>query len=83
LSISTADTLMDFRTAANQLGKQITTADIASALGISPHSVRQARLLEEGAGYRRPPAGWQHALIRMAKQRCKELEALVAELERS
>ena len=72
---------MDFRTAANILGSQITTADIAKALDMSPHSIRQARLQEGAPGYRKPPEGWQKALIRLAKQRNRELKALIEALE--
>jgi hypothetical protein len=74
---------MDFRTAANLLGEQITTAEIAEALGVSPHSIRQARLVEGAPGFRRPPAGWQEALARLAEQRGTELKALAAELRKS
>jgi hypothetical protein len=73
---------MDFRTAANLLGQQITTADMAEALGVSPHSVRQARLQEGAPGFRRAPEGWPHAFVRLAQERCSELKALVEALER-
>jgi hypothetical protein len=74
---------MDFRTAANLLGEQVTTAEIAEALEVSPHSVRQARLVEGAPGYRKPPHGWQEALARLAEQRGSELQALAAELRKS
>lgn len=73
---------MDFRTAANLLGHQVTTADMADALGVSPHSVRQARLQEGAPGFRKPPDGWAQAFVRLAQERCSELKALVEALER-
>lgn len=81
VSIDHVDT-MDFRTAANILGAQITTADIAQALDMSPHSIRQARLQEGAPGYRKPPDGWQKVLVRLAKERSRELKALIEALER-
>lgn len=72
---------MDFRTAANILGRQITTADMAEAVGMSAHSVRQARLIEGAPGYRTPPKEWEAALVRLARNRVAELEAFVHELE--
>jgi hypothetical protein len=73
---------MDFRTAANILGEQITSADMAEALGVSPHSVRQARLQDGAPGFRKPPEGWTQVFVRLAKDRCSELKALVELLER-
>jgi hypothetical protein len=73
---------MDFRTAANTLGVQITTADMAEALGVSSHSVRQARLQDGAPGFRKAPEGWQRAFARLARERCTELQTLIVELER-
>ncbi len=73
---------MDFRTAVNVLGKQITTAEIADAFGMSPHSIRQARLQEGAPGYRRPPDGWQEVLLRLARERVVELDSLIETIER-
>jgi hypothetical protein len=74
-------TAMDFRTAANVLGQQITTADMAEALGVSPHSVRQARLQEGAPGFRKPPEGWPKAFTELASRRCRELQAFMEDLE--
>jgi hypothetical protein len=68
---------MDFRTAVNILGRQVTTAEMADALGLSSHSVRQARLQEGAPGYRNPPKVWKPALIALAEARKKELEELL------
>lgn len=71
---------MDFRTAANILGRQVTTADMARALNMSPHSIRQARLQEGAPGYRKPPDGWREALLQLAEERDSELADLIAAL---
>lgn len=74
---------MDFRTAVNILGRQITTNDIAQATGMSPYSIRQARLQEGAPGYRSPPKGWQSALLRLAEDRRRELDQFLLELKNS
>lgn len=73
---------MDFRTAANILGQQITTAEMAEALGVSPHSVRQARLQDGAPGFRKPPEGWPEVFTQLARKRCSELKAFISELEK-
>lgn len=72
---------MDFRTAANVLGEQITTADMAEALGVSSHSIRQARLQEGAPGFRKPPESWPQVFVHLARKRCNDLEAFIEELE--
>jgi AcrR family transcriptional regulator len=74
---------MDFRTAVTILGRQITTAEIAEAAGMSPSSIRQARLQEGAPGYRTPPKHWEEALLQLAKQRQLELASLMKDLERA
>lgn len=72
---------MDFRTAANILGRQISTADMAEAMGASSHSVRQARLVEGAPGYRNPPRDWEAAVLQLARTRAEELRVLIQELQ--
>lgn len=74
---------MDFRTAVNILGRQITTAEIAEAAGMSPSSIRQARLQEGAPGYRTPPKHWELAVIALAEKRVQELHALIEQLRDS
>lgn len=71
---------MDFRTAANILGRQISTADMAEAIGVSSHSVRQARLVEGAPGYRNPPKGWRSAFLNLAIHRIEELRRLAEDI---
>ena len=73
---------MNLRDAATILGRVVTTADVARALGASPHSVRQARLVTGASGYRHPPEGWQRACAKLARKRIRELERLVTALEK-
>lgn len=73
---------MNFREAAQELGRQVTTAEIAGALGVSVDAVRQARLQPGAAGYRRPPEGWEKPILKLAKQRTRQLERLIRALER-
>lgn len=71
---------MDFRTAVNILGRQITTSDIAVAVGMSPYSIRQARLQEGSAAHRKPPKGWEKTLLHLAQERSAELQDLISAL---
>jgi hypothetical protein len=71
---------MDFRTAVNILARQITTAEIAEAAGMSPSSIRQARLQEGAPGYRTPPKDWQKHVLKVARERREELDRLIEEL---
>ena len=71
---------MDFREAAQLLGRQITTADMAKELDVSGHAVRQARLQEGAPGYRKAPEGWRTGFSRLALTRIEELQALISEL---
>src|SRR5690606_36865398 len=73
---------MDFREAARILGEQVTTEDIADALGVSLYTIRQARLAPGAAGYRRPPANWRYALARLARGGARRVGELCARLDR-
>lgn len=73
---------MEFRDAARILGEQITTAEMAEALGVSHSTARQARMKPDAPGYRRPPPNWRSVLARLARERARRLEELAAELDR-
>lgn len=72
---------MDFRTAMERAGARITTEDLARRLGVSPYSVRQARLHSGSDAHRPPPDGWERALAKLAEERAGELKELARELK--
>jgi hypothetical protein len=76
------DNTMNFREAARRLGEQVTTAMMAERLGVSEHTVRQARLEPGASGHRTPPAQWRAALAEMAEERGRDLRKLAEELRR-
>ncbi len=70
---------MNFRTATDILG--LPAPELARAFGLQPQTIRQMRLAPEANSYRNPPAGWERVLLRLARERGKELELLVRQLE--
>jgi len=74
---------MTFQDAIDRLGERVTHEEVAAALGVSVASVRQYRLRARARARRIPPAGWQRALAKLARQRGRDLQALADELERA
>lgn len=74
---------MDFRTAVKALGGAYTQQDIADALGVSWHSVKQASLPSDSPGHRNPPEGWERALVKLAEKRSEEMDDLAFGIEKS
>ncbi len=73
---------MDFKQATDRATSTcIALADIADAAGVKHHSVRRARLDPRTASYRSPPAGWEQAIAKLARERARELLGLAEELE--
>lgn len=70
---------MDFRTATDLLG--LPAPELAEAFGLQPQTIRQMRLAPDAASYRSPPAGWQKVIVRLARERGRELDQLVKSLE--
>jgi hypothetical protein len=70
---------MNFRTATDLLG--LPAPELARAFGLQPQTIRQMRLAPDANSYRTPPAGWERVLLRLARERGKELERLVRQLE--
>ncbi|MGH7476577.1 MAG: hypothetical protein ACRELD_09835 [Longimicrobiales bacterium] len=73
---------MDFVEATDRLTECPTHEDVASAVGVSINTIRQARLNRENAGYRPPPSTWEAAVARLARKRAQELQKLAEQLER-
>lgn len=72
---------MDFKTATDLLGLPAT--ELAEAFSLQPQTIRQMRLAPDAASYRSPPAGWQTVIVRLARERGRELDQLVKALENS
>ena len=72
---------MDFKTASDRVtGACVTLDDIAVAAGVSDSLIRRARLDPKGSSFRRPPVGWETAIINLAYLRVRELTGLAEEL---
>ena len=74
---------MDFTEATDRLIKTVSLADLARELRASYGLVRQARMDPTSPSYRRPPVGWEHAVLRLAEKRAAELLELKEQLELS
>lgn len=71
---------MDFKKATDELLAGISHEALAKALGASVPSVRQARLPASAKAYRRPPEGWETAILRLADGRARHFANLAARL---
>jgi hypothetical protein len=72
---------MDFKEATDILTRRVTADEIAEAAGVSISSIARARLDPSSSAYRSPPSGWEHAIRRLALERCQELAELRNALE--
>jgi hypothetical protein len=71
---------MDFKTATDRVAGCISHAEIAEAAGVSVQTIRQARLDPSAPGHRPPPANWQTALARLARERSRQLAEFAEEI---
>lgn len=71
---------MDFKRATDELFERVSHQELASALGVSVASIRQARLSPTAAAHRSPPPGWPEVVARIAEQRGERLLELAAKL---
>ncbi|MBB4634638.1 hypothetical protein [Longimicrobium terrae] len=72
---------MDFKAATDRLITRVTLPEIAAACGSSVNSIERARMDPESGSYRNPPAGWELAVAKLARERSGELQALAEDLE--
>ena len=72
---------MNFKAATDRMIPAITLAGLSDELGMSVAAVRQARLDPATSSYRTPPAGWEKAIAKLARERAGELVKLAEELE--
>jgi hypothetical protein len=71
---------MDFKKATDELLVGISHQDLATALGVSVATVRQARLNKSAKAHRNAPDGWESVVARMAALHSKRLETLASRL---
>jgi hypothetical protein len=74
---------MNFREATDSLFAGIRHEDLASALGVSVASIRQARLKDTARSHRSPRRGWETAVIGLAKQKIEQYHELINTLEKT
>jgi hypothetical protein len=74
---------INFRKATDDLFDVVTHEELASALGCSIATVRQARRSEGTASYRSPPKGWETVVAKVAEQKIEKLKRLVSKLRAS
>jgi len=73
---------MNFREATDQLCQKVDHADVATALGVSVQSVRQARLSDTQKARRGAPKDWPYAIIRLAEQQIMRNRRLIDQVRR-
>jgi hypothetical protein len=71
----------DYHEATRRLTACVTLDRLAEVLGASTASVRRARLDVGSKAYRSPPPNWKAGVITCARERIRELEQLVRDLE--
>ena len=75
-------TMTDFKTASGRATETcITLSDIATACDVADNTIRRARMDPSSSNYRTPPAGWEKAIAKLARERARELVKLADELE--
>lgn len=72
---------MDYKEATDRLLERITTADLATELGVSQNAIARARLDPTTRDFRPPPAGWRAAVARLAGERASRLMKLKEALD--
>lgn len=65
-----------FPDATDRLTSAVTHQQLADRLGVSVQRIRQARLPDGHAGKRPSPPGWEAAVIELARQQARQLDAL-------
>lgn len=73
---------MNFKAATDRLITRVTLPEIAAACGASVNSIERARMDPASGAYRTPPAGWELAVAKLARERSSELQSLAEDLER-
>ena len=71
---------MNFKEATDALFERVSHEDLATELGVSVPSIRQARLDPKAAAHRQPPEGWGKAVASLAESRVRHYKELVRKL---
>jgi hypothetical protein len=71
---------MDFKKATDGLFDNLGHSELASTLGISVASIRQARLSPGAKAYREPPPNWESAVLKLAQMRAEHYNQLAAQV---
>jgi hypothetical protein len=71
---------MDFNKATDALFDRVTHEDLASELGVSVPSIRQARLNGKAIGHREPPPDWESGVKALAEGQVRHFQKLLAAL---
>ena len=74
---------MDFVKASSNLIGGIRLDDLAREFGVTRGSVGQSRLARTNPQYRRPPAGWEAVVAKLARKRAGELTKLADGLSKA
>lgn len=73
---------LNFKAATDRLITRVTLPEIAAACDASVNSIERARMDPASGAYRSPPAGWELAVAKLARERSVELQSLAEDLER-
>ena len=71
---------MNFKDATDALFVRVSHDDLASELGVSLPSIRQARLDGKALAFRQPPEGWEKAVVSLAEGRIRHYQGLLRKL---
>jgi hypothetical protein len=74
---------MTFEEAAERLLRCITQDELASQIGVRRNTVARALMDRSSPNYRPPPAGWQAAVVKLARFHGGDLLSLADELDRT
>jgi len=74
---------IDFKKATDELLATFSHSELASALGVSVPTVRQARLEIAAKAHRSPPEGWEGKIRHLAEVRAERLQRLAKGLQQA
>jgi hypothetical protein len=77
----TQSAYMNFKKATDELLSSVSHQELATALGCSVATVRQARLTEDALARRSAPAGWERVVIQLAERKAEDFIRLAEKLK--